>query len=185
MKIIFGLGNPGAKYRKNRHNVGYMVLDKLADAKHLKFKRYLRLKAKIAGIKVKQTEVILVKPSTFMNNSGLCVEGVLNKYGSLVNDFLIIYDDIHLSLGRVKLKTKGSSGGHQGMNSIISALDTNSVSRLRIGIGQPEGCGLSQYVLSDFTEDESSDLTGVIADSASACIDWIKQGTDYVMRKYN
>jgi len=185
VKVVVGLGNPGIKYKNNRHNAGCMVLDRFAKAKNFKFKKYLRLTAQIAGIRIKQEEVILVKPQTFMNNSGYCVRKVISKYGILENEILIIYDDIDLSLGRVRLKMKGSAGGHQGMQSIINMLDTNNVNRLKVGIGHPKNGKLSDYVLSDFTEDEKSDLTGVITDSVLACMDWITQGVNYAMRKHN
>ena len=122
MKAIFGLGNPGSRYKNNRHNVGYMIVEELSRHIGTNFRRSIRLKAYLAKLKINNRDVILVKPSTFMNNSGICVKKICSSYHLAGDDCLVIYDDVDLPLGSIRLKKKGSSAGHRGMESIIDNL---------------------------------------------------------------
>lgn len=185
MKIIFGLGNPGSKYKNNRHNVGYMVVDSLAASQNIAFKKSFNAKAYIAKKKEPQGWIFLVKPRTFMNNSGLCVKKVLDKYKVLKEDVLIIYDDADLSLGMIRLRACGSCAGHRGMTSIKDELGSEEISRLRIGIGNSKNIELSDHVLSDFFPSEKGILKSTVQEAVSATGDWIDNGIDFVMRKYN
>ena len=185
MKIIFGLGNPGQQYKNNRHNVGYKVLESLANDQSLEFKRSFRTSSYIAKKKGSDGWIFFVKPRTFMNNSGLCVNKVLNKYKVNFLDVLIIYDDTDLPLGKIRFRVGGSCGGHRGMTSIVSALGSQEVNRLRVGIGSSQGQELSDYVLSDFSKEERKILDSTISDAASASLDWVNQGIDFSMQKYN
>ena len=185
MKIIFGLGNPGQKYKNNRHNAGYMVVDSLAASQDVVFKRNFNTKAYIAKKKEPQGWIFLVKPHTFMNNSGLCVKKVVDKYKVLKEDILIVYDDADLPLGVVRLKARGSCAGHRGMASIKYELGSDEISRLKVGIGGPKNGELSDYVLSDFFPSEKGILNSVIREAAWATENWIDDGIDFVMRKYN
>lgn len=185
MKVIFGLGNPGRQYKNNRHNVGYQVLESLVNGQGLEFKRSFRISAYIAKKKDAEEWVFLVKPRTFMNNSGLCVKKVLNKYKVNLSDVLIVYDDVDLPLGRIRFRTGGSCAGHRGMASIASALESEEVNRLRVGIGSPQGQELSDYVLSDFSKKEREILDSTIQVAASASLDWVNEGIDFSMQKYN
>ena len=185
MKIIFGLGNPGQQYRNNRHNVGYKVLEGLASNQSLEFKRSFRTSSYIAKKKDSGDWVFLVKPRTFMNNSGLCVKKVLNKYKANLLDVLIIYDDTDLSLGKIRFRAGGSCAGHRGIASIVSALGSEEVNRLRVGIGSSQGRELSDYVLSDFSKTEREILDSAIKEAASASLDWVNKGIDFSMQKYN
>ena len=185
MKLIFGLGNPGQQYKNNRHNVGYQVLESLVSEKGLEFKRSFRTSSYIAKKKNAEEWIFFVKPRTFMNNSGLCVKKVLNKYKVDFLDVLIIYDDTDLSLGRIRFRTGGSCAGHRGMASIKSALENEEINRLRVGIGSSQGQELSDYVLSDFSKEEREILDSTISEAASASWDWVNEGIDFSMQKYN
>lgn len=186
MKIIFGLGNPGNQYAQNRHNVGFKILDALAASVGSGFKRSLRLNVWLAVFKQGKTQLVLVKPRTFMNNSGVCVKNVLKYYKTTCVKSLVVYDDIDLSLGVVRFKENGSAGGHHGLESILEWLNTREVSRLRIGINKPDRSdNLAQYVLSNFTNQEKDSLNQVIDRAVSACLDWVDWGPSYVMNKYN
>ena len=185
VKIIFGLGNPGQQYRNNRHNVGYKVLESLASNQSLEFKRSFRTSSYIAKKKDPRGWVFLVKPRTFMNNSGLCVKKVLNKYKVNLSDILVIYDDTDLPLGRIRFRAGGSCAGHRGMTSIVSALESEEINRLRVGIGSSQGQELSDYVLSDFSKTEREVLDSTISEAVSASWDWVNEGIDCSMQKNN
>lgn len=185
MKVIFGLGNPGLKYKHNRHNVGYMVVDELGKSKKIHFKRSFKLNALMGGMRVGEDKVFLVKPHTFMNNSGDCVQRVLNSYKVTMNNVLIVYDDVDLPLGKIRFKEKGSSAGHRGFSSVIELLGDDRISRLKLGIGRLKDKDLCDYVLSDFSCDEKVILDKTISQAVSACLDWVKFGNEYVMRNYN
>jgi PTH1 family peptidyl-tRNA hydrolase len=154
MKCLIGLGNPGKEYERTRHNVGFMVIDALAkqfgvDVARQKF-HSLYGEGHIAG-----ERFLLVKPQTYMNQSGQCVREVLDWYKLDTNDLLIIYDDMDLETGRVRLRAKGSAGGHNGIKSVIADLGTEALPRLKIGIGRPRpGEDAVAHVLSPFTREE-------------------------------
>jgi len=185
MKVIVGLGNPGIKYKNNRHNVGFMVVDEIAKKQSAVFKKGLLANGYTAKIKTEKESAILLKPVTFMNNSGVCVKKVILKHALKPCDLLVVYDDADLSLGAIRLKKSGSSGGHQGMVSIIDKLSTSDFARLRIGIDKPERQDLADYVLSDFSSHEKEEIHQAIQTAVSACLDWLDLGTDYVMTNYN
>lgn len=185
MKVIFGLGNPGSKYRNNRHNAGYMAADELIKSKAASFKISLKFNASLGRVKIGEENVLLVKPRTFMNNSGVCVKKVMSNYKIIVNNVLVVYDDVDLPLGAVRFKEKGSSAGHRGLSSIIEVLGEDKINRLRIGIGRKENMDLRDYVLSDFSCEEKTVLNEAVSKAALACLDWVNSGNEYVMRNYN
>lgn len=185
MKLIVGLGNPGVKYKNNRHNAGFMVVDEIAKRQNSAFKKGFLINGSIARIKAEKESAILLKPFTFMNNSGLCVKKIISKYRVRPYDLLVVYDDADLALGAIRLKKKGSSGGHLGMASIIDSLETNDIARLKIGIGRPTGQDLADYVLSDFSSEEKKEIHQAIQRSAPMCIDWLNSGIDSVMADYD
>ncbi|UCC95161.1 MAG: aminoacyl-tRNA hydrolase, partial [Candidatus Omnitrophota bacterium] len=172
-KLIFGLGNPGQKHKDNRHNVGYMVVDELAKVRGAAFKRSFTLSASCAKIQIGNERALLLKPRAFMNNSGACVRKALNHYKVSAEDWLVIHDDADLPLGAVRFRAKGSGGGHRGLGSIIEALETEQINRLKIGIGRPEEADLTEYVLSDFTPQEQEILHQVFSEAVSVCIEWL------------
>jgi PTH1 family peptidyl-tRNA hydrolase len=175
LKIIVGLGNPGQKYRNNRHNIGFKIIDELSRQGNALFKRSFILKSLIAKAKIKENEIVLIKPVTFMNNSGLCVKKALAHYKAHKDNLLIVYDDADLPFGVLRLRKGGSSAGHNGMASIIDNLGSEEINRLRVGIGKPENKDLIGYVLSDFSQDESKELPQVLGAAVSACMDWVTQ----------
>jgi PTH1 family peptidyl-tRNA hydrolase len=183
LKIIFGLGNPGKKYKNNRHNIGYMVIERIAE--DVRFKRSIKLKGYLGEKEIAGEKILLVKPTTFMNNSGICVKKIIDYYQIHLKDFLVIYDDVDLPLGKIRFRRKGSSGGHKGIKSIIEILGSEEINRLRIGIGKKRDEDLAEYVLSDFSPQEKEILKKVISDAVSASLDWVKFGADYVMQNYN
>ncbi len=154
--IIFGLGNPGLKYRATRHNAGYLLLDQFSKKKRRRFKTTRGFK--YISFKIKDHNVELVKPQCWMNQSGIAVANYIEKNP---NDFLVVVDDINLPLGRMRLRTSGSDGGHLGLRSIIEEINTDDFPRMRIGIGRPE-IDAAEYVLDRFNRDEKKILKQVI-----------------------
>jgi len=187
VKFIFGLGNPGSQYRKNRHNIGYRTVERIAQESDCSFKRKFGLGGLVALSKTLPDEqgFCLVKPAAYMNNSGLCLRKALKKYGFSLENVLIVYDDADLELGMIRFKRSGSSGGHRGMQSIIDSLGTEEINRLRIGIGRDPRRDTADYVLSDFLDLERETLEEVIAQAAGACRDWVIEGVESAMSKYN
>ncbi|MFA6281217.1 MAG: aminoacyl-tRNA hydrolase [Candidatus Omnitrophota bacterium] len=185
MKVIVGLGNPGLKYKNNRHNAGFMVLDEIARYEKVLFKKSFLWNCYFVKIAAGQEAVLLVKPLTYMNNSGRAVKKIIAKYALQPKDLLVVYDDADLPLGALRLKTRGSSGGHQGLTSIITQLDSEEIPRLKLGIDKNIGADLAEHVLSDFSGQEKETISESIAKAASACIDWVKRGSEYVMQNYN
>jgi PTH1 family peptidyl-tRNA hydrolase len=186
-KVIVGLGNPGLKYKNNRHNIGFMVVDKIAKTSGSRFKRSLRFNASLAKVDIDREKVLLVKPRTYMNNSGVCVRRILASYKNVGSNLLIVYDDVDLTLGMIRLREKGSSGGHKGIASIIDELGQNLITRVKVGIEDTRkgNRDLAEYVLSDFGVSEKDVLDRVLTQAAAACIDWVAKGSSFVMQKYN
>tara|TARA_B100000424_G_scaffold227716_1_gene188541 strand:- start:55 stop:618 length:564 start_codon:yes stop_codon:yes gene_type:complete len=163
MKLIVGLGNPGERYKQTRHNVGFMVLDKLIKQSTVEGwdKKFDSFFTKII---IAQKSMILLKPLTFMNVSGHAVQKVKNFYDIDPNNIVIIHDDIDLELGKIKLKKGGGDGGHNGLKSIIKLIGSE-FNRIRIGIGRPEKISVSSYVLNNFREEEVPLLKKIILKS--------------------
>ena len=152
--LIVGLGNPGQKYAANRHNVGFQCVDELAVRHGLSWRQVMRFKSSLADGRIGAHRVLLVKPLTFMNDSGAAVGPLARYYKVPPERILIIYDDLDLPLGRLRLRPGGSSGGHNGINSLIAHLNTQEFPRLRIGIGRPTYGDPIDYVLGDFDRDQ-------------------------------
>jgi PTH1 family peptidyl-tRNA hydrolase len=155
MKLIVGLGNPGSQYEQTRHNVGFRVVDRLAEQQKWTWER--RGRAMLANGNLGSEKVVLIKPLTFMNNSGEAVSELVRWYKVQPEDVLIVYDELDLPLGKVRLRSNGSAGGHNGLNSIIHHLHTNQFPRLRVGIGRPTNTRMDtvDYVLGAPGGDES------------------------------
>ncbi len=185
--LIVGLGNPGNKYVKSRHNVGFMVIDSLIDHFQESSKTCARIsKSRVWKIKLKGHIIHLQKPLTFMNLSGTVVK-VLSRQKDIDSPrILVICDDIDLPLGKIRLRKKGSSGGHNGLNSVITEFGTDNFNRLRIGIAPEEGSvNTSDYVLSNFTDLQQKTLDKIIELSRDAVIQTILRGMDVSMNTYN
>lgn len=184
MKLIAGLGNPGIKYARNRHNVGFMALDKLARAEHKKFERQ-RFNAQLLEVNLAGERVLLVKPQTYMNLSGSAVGKLAAFYRIPRADVMVVYDDLDLPLGKIRLRANGSSGGHHGMESIMNYLGGNDIPRLRIGIGRPDPQQDVGHVLGNFHDDEMSVLDDVLARAEDALRVWVSDGIVKAMNLYN
>lgn len=185
MIAIFGLGNPGGEYEMTRHNVGFMVVDALAKRLGFNFKPgagdYLVSLGKYAG-----KEILLVKPLTYMNNSGVAVKDVVERFKIDLKDILVICDDLNLPLGVLRIRQKGSDGGHNGLYSIIYHLKTTEFPRLRCGIGNFERVqNMVGFVLSKFNDDEIKILNEMIANAVDATLCFITDGILIAMNRYN
>ena len=183
MKLIVGLGNPGNEYKNTRHNVGFYYLDLFANKYNLTFKeKYNGLYAKST---INDEDVILLKPLTYMNLSGECVIKFVNYYKIKNEDILVIHDDLDIDIGRIKLKEKGSSGGHNGIKSIIDNLNTEYFKRLKIGISKNKLYDTKDYVLGKFNKEEQ----GIIENTESCVLnilnDYFKLPFNDLMSKYN
>lgn len=185
MKAIIGLGNPGARYARNRHNVGFMVLDRLAASWRAQdcFTRY---QARITNASPFGAKIVLAKPQTFMNNSGNAVKAILGAYGVPPEDLLLIYDDLDLEIGQLRLRRKGSAGGHKGVASVMAELGAREFHRLRLGIGgPPPGETVVDYVLGNFSPDEWQVMQSVIDIAVEAVARWVSSGIDAAMAEFN
>ncbi len=183
--LIVGLGNPGLAYRYNRHNVGFMVADALADKLEIPLKR-VKFKAQIGNGKLGDIPVIIAKPLTFMNNSGEAVAPLVRYFKVPLERLLVIHDDMDLPLGTLRMRPSGGSAGHNGMLSIFDKLGTNAIPRLRVGIGRPPGrMDPADYVLQDFPRSEEELLSMVIAQACEAALAFITNGLEKAMNTYN
>ena len=186
MKIIIGLGNPGAEYHASRHNLGFDILDALAKEAQVKFRRSWRQKSHIATIKTELGPILLAKPQTFMNNSGLAVKALIKKHRVPVSDLLIVFDDLDLDCGDIRIRQQGSSGGHNGLNSIEAHLGTQKFARLRVGIGpRPSGDELVDYVLGSWDENQRKPLEESIKESMDAIHYYASHRIEECMSQFN
>ena len=180
MKLIVGLGNVGKEYESTRHNVGFMVIDSyLRDVSFKEKNQAMYFEQNYSGEKI-----IFIKPTTFMNDSGLAVRKFVDFYKINVSDILVIYDDMDFEVGTFKLKPSGSSGGHNGIKSIISNLGTENFKRVRIGISKPKGDTIN-YVLGKFSKSEMDEISKVTRRIADVIDDYISLDFDKLMSKYN
>ena len=185
MKIIVGLGNPGIKFKKSRHNAGFMALDKVAKETGINIKTR-KFDSVIGRGFVGKDEVILAKPQTFVNLSGRAVSKLVSFYKMDLEDLVVIYDDADIEFGRIKVKKNGKSGGHNGVESIIDALGNENFSRIRIGIGRSIHCeDLKKYVLGNFDKLEMSKLDEILSRVLDAVIITIRDSIDRAMCTIN
>lgn len=184
-RIIVGLGNPGKQYADNRHNVGFHVVDKLAEKYGLKFNKMLNRGIAAIG-DIEGRRVVLLKPQTFMNESGVCVSPTFKFYKTDPSNLLIIYDELDIPFAQLRLRKSGSAGGHNGMRSIISKIVTQDFPRLRVGIGRPPGRKeAATHVLEDFTRDEAIAMRDVHDRAIAGIVLWLNEGIDKAMNKVN
>ena len=185
MLIVVGLGNPGTKFTASRHNVGFRFIDLLAKKNEIRLNDR-RAKAVIGEGRINGHSVVLAKPRTFMNNSGEGVEYLLSRFASRSSDLLIVYDEMALPVGRIRLRPRGSHAGHNGIRSIISSVQTEEFSRLRIGVGQPEPRTSSiPHVLGKFSEVEEPMISQAVQKGAGAVGCLLEYGIDITMNQYN
>ena len=184
MKLIVGLGNPGPRYARNRHNVGYQCVVRLAQQHGLTFGKIM-FKAYIVSGKIAGTRILLARPLTFMNLSGQAVRPLLRWHHVALADLLIIHDDLDLPLGKIRLRRRGGAGGHKGMRSIIEALETEDFPRLRVGIGRPVQGEPQDYVLNDFARDELIVMEDTCEHVMAAIQCFVGEGIAAAMNKFN
>jgi PTH1 family peptidyl-tRNA hydrolase len=185
MKIVVGLGNPGAKYQGTRHNVGFDVVDYLAAGKGVG-RPQTRFQSEVAEWLEAGEKVLLVKPQTFMNLSGRAVRQLLDFYQLPPAELLVVCDDVNLPLGRLRVRARGTHGGHNGLRDIQAHLGTTEYARLRIGVGAAdEGADLADHVLSRFRPTERAAVEDAVARAAQAVVCWVAHGVEATMNRFN
>lgn len=186
MKMIVGLGNIGTRYDETRHNTGFMVVDQLARDYHLGAFTHLKQEAVAVSGVINGEKVMLVKPTTFMNDSGRAVGPLVDYYDIDLNDLVIVNDDLDMPVGKVRLKTHGASGGHNGLKSIISVLGTKNFNRVKVGIDHPQHGTVVSHVLGKFSKEERPKFDQAVEQAEHALEDWIN-GEDFakLMNTYN
>ncbi len=184
MKVIVGLGNPGVHYGKTRHNIGFQVVDRLAEINHILISNK-RNKSLYGTGRIDAERVILVKPMTFMNRSGEAVKKTLHFFQVGSEDLIVIHDDLDLLFGRLRFKRRGSDGGHQGVRSIIELMGKNSFLRLKVGIGRPpQGMDPAEYVLTSFDEIQQSHLDEIISRAGESIKVVLLEGIETAMNRF-
>lgn len=193
-RLIVGLGNPGGRYQGTRHNVGFDVAEELA--RRLEGRpgsngeRLDRCNADLWRFQLSPTQQVLIAmPQTYMNRSGYAVRCLVESYGLEARDILVVYDEIHLPLGRLRLRPQGSPAGHRGLESVLANLGTDKVPRLRLGVapedGPPAGDNLPDFVLAPFEEGERELVAEMVGRATSACETWVSDGAEAAMQQWN
>jgi len=186
VKLIVGLGNPGAVYADSRHNVGFLVVKALSRIHKTSLKRDKFSSAFIVKINIGDKAVVVAIPVTFMNLSGIAVAALLKKYKIALSNLLVVCDDLDIEFGRIRIKPKGSSAGHRGIKSIIDSVGSDKFCRLRIGVGRPPAnVEPSDFVLSPFSRQEKKYIPEVVELSCDCCRAWVSQGIVETMNIFN
>ncbi|MFH1230795.1 MAG: aminoacyl-tRNA hydrolase [Planctomycetota bacterium] len=190
MKVIVGLGNPGKKFERTRHNIGFRVVDKLVISDlYTGSKNIFSLRKKYLALVnegyIFDEKVLLVKPQTYMNNVGETIKRVTCNIPEGIENLLVISDDFNLTFGTLRFRQQGSSGGHKGLQSIIEHLGNTKFSRLRIGIGLPDGIDPSNFVLGKFSEQEEKEIKHIINRAVEDVVFYLENGIEMTMNKYN
>lgn len=185
MKCIVGLGNPGRKYKKTRHNIGFIIIDELLHRNNWKLNKN-KFNGHYALEQSNGEKTLLVQPQTYMNLSGETIRPLADYYNIPVEDILVVFDDLDLPAGKIRLREKGGHGGHNGVRSTISELGTKDFKRLRFGIGRPTTpIPVVDYVLGKFPKSEQEDVTAGIEKAADACEKWLEKPFSEVMNEFN
>ena len=185
MKLVVGLGNPGKAYARARHNVGFRCIDSIGRDASIPVSERRQLAVIGQGL-LEGEEVVLAKPRTFMNHSGEALSYLISRFHTPLQDLLVIYDDMDLPLGKIRIRPSGSAGGHRGVESIMGALKSPEFSRIRIGIGRPPtGMDEVEFVLGAFTAEESPLIAEAVATARNAVADMIGHGMEWAMNRYN
>ena len=185
VRLVVGLGNPGNTYKRTRHNVGFMVLDQIAEDFSIALVKH-KFDTVFGRGSIDGVEVVLAKPMAFMNRSGPQVQQIAGYYRILSEDMLVVHDDIDLAFGRIKIKEKGGDGGHKGVRSIIDAFGGGNFVRLRIGVGRPEaGISAADHVLGRFKSDENKVLDQIITAARDAVVTILCKGAKEGMDRFN
>ncbi len=185
-RLLIGLGNPGATYTATRHNVGFAVVDVLAERARAAFKRDGRADALLGEGRLRGRPVILVKPLTYMNRSGSAVKHLMRRFTLDPDEIFVIVDDINLALGKIRLRERGSAGGHNGVQDVIDSLGTDAFPRLRIGVGSDFARGGQvDYVLSPFTAEEQPVIEAALSRARDAAVTFVTDGIVTAMNRFN
>lgn len=185
MILVVGLGNPGNQYENTRHNVGFLTVDILAKKLNISVKK-LKFKSLYGETRLNTEKLILIKPQTFMNNSGASVREWVNFYKVPLENLIVIQDDIDIPFATLRLRQKGSAGTHNGMKSIIYQIQKDNFPRVKIGVGQKNGqMDLADFVLSGFVKEEQKTIEEAILLAADAVLDIVKNGIEHAMNRYN
>jgi peptidyl-tRNA hydrolase, PTH1 family len=183
--LIIGLGNPGRDYELTRHNIGFLVIDRLAERWGIQVNKY-KFKALVGEYRQPHQRVLLIKPQTFMNLSGDSVRSFFRFYKPPLDQLLLIFDDLDLPFGTIRIRKSGSSSGQKGMKSIIEQLGTEEFPRIRVGIGRPPGKMNSEdYILNKFKKSEKSDLDFILSECVDAVESFIENGIEMTMNHFN
>ena len=185
MKLIVGLGNPGRKYVNTRHNIGWEALAELA-RRHAHESPKAKFQGEVVEAAINNQKTLLLCPHTYMNASGSSVLAARDFYKLEIHDIIVVCDDFNLPLAKLRFRPKGSAGGQKGLQDIIRRLGDDAFARLRIGIGPPPGrWDVADYVLSQFTKDETPEMQIAVAQAADALAEWVEQGVEHCMNRYN
>lgn len=185
MKLIVGLGNPGKPYDNTRHNIGFEVIDELSKRFDISLNQ-AKFKGMFGAGIIKGEKVILLKPLTYMNLSGESIGAVMDYYDIALDDLVVIYDDLDLPTGKIRLRQKGSAGGHNGIRSTIAHVGTQEFKRIRVGISRPQnGMAITDYVLGRFTKEEQLDMEKAVKKACDACEAWVDVPFLQVMNQFN
>ena len=185
MKLVVGLGNVGDKYCFTRHNAGFMVVDKWAIMNDVSFKEEKKLKCFVGKFKNGFEDIMLIKPTTFMNLSGEAVIAVVNYYKIDIEDIIIVYDDLSLELGKIRFRPSGSDGGHNGIKSVIKHLGTSNFARLKVGIGPQPPVPAESFVLQNFYKDQLETLKPVLKTSIEGILYYFDNGMQMAQNRFN
>ncbi|HGC7455520.1 TPA: aminoacyl-tRNA hydrolase [Streptococcus agalactiae] len=187
VKMIVGLGNPGSKYNDTKHNIGFMAVDRFVKNLDVNFTEDKNFKAEIGSDFINGEKIYFIKPTTFMNNSGIAVKALLTYYNISIKDMIIIYDDLDMEVGKIRFRQKGSAGGHNGIKSIIAHLGTQEFDRIKVGIGRPNGrMTVINHVLGKFDKNDEIMISNTL-DKVDNAVNYYLQTNDFqkTMQKYN
>ncbi|HGC8968619.1 TPA: aminoacyl-tRNA hydrolase [Streptococcus agalactiae] len=187
VKMIVGLGNPGSKYNDTKHNIGFMAVDRIVKNLDVNFTEDKNFKAEIGSDFINGEKIYFIKPTTFMNNSGIAVKALLTYYNISIKDMIIIYDDLDMEVGKIRFRQKGSAGGHNGIKSIIAHLGTQEFDRIKVGIGRPNGrMTVINHVLGKFDKNDEIMISNTL-DKVDNAVNYYLQMNDFqkTMQKYN
>lgn len=186
MKLVVGLGNPGKKYERTRHNVGFLVIEALARRQGVELKKMFWFPARQAKCQIGESTVRLFEPLSFMNKSGQPVWGAMKRWRIKASEVVVIYDDVDLELGTIRVRAKGSAGSHNGMKSMLEWMQTKAFSRVRVGIGpKPSDVDMIEFVLGNFPDQENLQLEKVVEQAADAVESIFSVGTERTMNLFN
>jgi len=186
LKLVVGLGNPGKEYERSRHNIGFMVVEELARRQGVELKKMFWFPARQAKCRIGKSEARLLEPTTYMNRSGRAVWGAMKKWRVDPVDTVVVYDDVDLEFGGIRVRGKGTGGSHNGMKSVLEWLQTKAFPRVRVGIGpKPTDEDMIGFVLGDFPDEESLGLEKVVERAADAVESIFSIGTERTMNTFN